>query len=623
MNIELFCEKYGFGKVLKIDKLTGGLMHKMFKVETDLGLFCVKVLNPEVMARETAYDNFVLSEKISNFAKDNNIPVSSALDIEGEYIKELDGFYYMVFDFVNGKTLQDNEITIDHCKKIGSILGKLHSLDYRKIGLSPNIVKYKRLYEWNEYLNNHNFDKMSYKELYLKNYSKYNSILKRANERFNDSNINQTLCHLDMDPKNVMWDGEEPIVIDWECANVSNPERELLEDALCWSGFLSDNFDKNKFIAVFMEHAKYKSISDAHWYDVICGNLVGRLGWLKYNLERSLGICSNDEEEIKLAENEVTKTIQEINRYLELIGTMYDLINDLCVKNSDTNYLDVVLKIIDNNLMLQGKEIKLINSGFTNTIYIVGDYVVRICSNIKNEKRFKNEINFYKENTDNKFLPKMYVGDFSRKDVPYMYEILEKVEGKPLYELWYKMSDMEREDVIVKLIEVLKSFHLRKVENIDFSLVLENRIRDIQSKSTLPSDLFDMMIKKANLLFKDCKCGYIHGDLHFDNILYDGNKISILDFERSMIAPIDYDFRLLLMCEYYPWKWASVSTDMLTVENDYQGLRQMLLDNYYELNNIPNINERLDFYLLLEMVDHNKNSEDKEVINSLYNRALV
>lgn len=623
MNIELFCGKYGFGKVLKIDKLTGGFMHKMFKVETDLGLFCVKVLNPEVMTRETAYNNFVLSEKISNFAKDNNIPVSSALDIEGEYIKELDGFYYMVFDFVNGKTLQDNEITIEHCKKIGSILGKLHSLDYRKIGLSPNIVKYKRLYDWNEYLNNPNFDKMSYKELYLKNYSKYNSILKRANERFNDSNINQTLCHLDMDPKNVMWDGEEPIVIDWKCANVSNPERELLEDALCWSGFLSDNFDKNKFIAVFTEYAKYKSISDAHWYDVICGNLVGGLGWLKYNLERSLGICSDDEEEIELAENEVTKTIQEINRYLELIGTMYDLINDLCVKNSDTNYLDVILKIIDNNLMLQGKEIKLINTGFTNTIYIVGDYVIRICSNIKNEKRFKNEINFYKENTDNKFLPKMYVGDFSKKDVPYMYEILEKVEGKPLYELWYKMSDMEREDVIVKLIEVLKLFHLRKVENIDFSLVLENRIRDIQRKSTLPSDLFDMMVKKANLLFKDCKCGYIHGDLHFDNILYDGNKISILDFERSMIAPIDYDFRLLLMCEYYPWKWASVSTDMLTVENDYQGLRQMLLDNYYELSNIPNINERLDFYLLLEMVDHNKNSEDKEVINSLYNRALV
>lgn len=61
--------------------------------------------------------------------------------------------------------------------------------------------------------------------------------------------------------------------------------------------------------------------------------------------------------------------------------------------------------------------------------------------------------------------------------------------------------------------------------------------------------------------------------------MYDGNKLSILDFERSLVGPIDYDF-ILGMCEYYPWKWASASTDMITVESDYQGLMQMILENY-------------------------------------------
>ena len=65
MNIEEFCKKYNFGKVYNISKLSGGLMHKMFKVETEKGIYCIKILNPEVMSRKDAYNNFVISESIS------------------------------------------------------------------------------------------------------------------------------------------------------------------------------------------------------------------------------------------------------------------------------------------------------------------------------------------------------------------------------------------------------------------------------------------------------------------------------------------------------------------------------------------------------------------------------
>ncbi len=62
-------------------------MHKMFKVETDIGVYCVKVLNPEVMSRKEAYGNFVVSESVSNLAMKNGIPVSGALSIEGYYLR--------------------------------------------------------------------------------------------------------------------------------------------------------------------------------------------------------------------------------------------------------------------------------------------------------------------------------------------------------------------------------------------------------------------------------------------------------------------------------------------------------------------------------------------------------
>lgn len=146
---------------------------------------------------------------------------------------------------------------------------------------------------------------------------------------FNSSNTLLCICHRDMDPKNVMWCDDEPIVIDWESASLANPHRELLEDALCWSGFLSNKFDEDKFLSVITSYKKNINIDNVDWEAVIYGNLVGRLGWLKYNLERSLGIKSDDNEEMLLAEKEVIKTIDEINRYLSLSDTMLNILNKI------------------------------------------------------------------------------------------------------------------------------------------------------------------------------------------------------------------------------------------------------------------------------------------------------
>ena len=608
MNIEKFCENYNLGNVINISKITGGLMHKMFKVETDKGTYCVKVLNPEIMSRDTAYNNFVVSEKISNLAKDNGIPVSSALDINGNYLTKFEDMYYMVFDYVEGKTLKDDEITVEHCKKIGNILAHIHSLNYKDIGLEPNIVEYNKLYDWEEFINNPNFDKMPYKELYLANYKKYNSLLKRVNERYNSSNLTQTPCHSDMDPKNVMWKNNEPIIIDWECACIANPEKELIETALCWSGFLSNNFDEEKFTAVIKEYSKYRDIDDDNCYDVMCGNLIIRFKWLKYNIKRSLGILSNDEEEIELAKNEVIKTINEINRYLELIGRLYDIIYTLSIKE-EKNYDDVVKKIVDNNEILNGKSYELITAGFTNTIYRVGDYILRICTDNSNEERFSNEINFYKENNNNPGIPKFYLGDTTKNIVPYYYEVIEKVNGKTLYEVWNKISKEEKLDIVNQIINLIRPFHSKKEEGYDFIEFLKSRLNKLQEKCELEDSLFNDILDICSKYFKDNEFVLIHGDLHFDNIIYDGSKVHLLDFERSMVAPIDYEFRLLSRYDSEPYLWASAQTDMLTYESDYQDLMDMFIDNYKELNEIPNVRERLELYSIIEELDNYKHTK--------------
>lgn len=615
MNIEAFCKEYNLGTVKTITKLTGGLMHKMFKVETDKNIYAIKILNTEVMNREEAYNNFVISETISNLAKENNIPVSSAIKINENYLTKYQDFYYMVFIYIEGKTLQDNEITIKHCQEIGKLLAKIHSLDYKKINLEMEKIEYKKLYDFEEYTLELKFKDMSYQKDYLKNYKKYNSLLKRANERFNNSNNTFTICHRDMDPKNVMWKNNKPIVIDWESATLANPHRELLEDALCWSGFLSNNFEEEKFLAVFKSYQEERNIKHIDWYDVICGNLVGRFGWLKYNLERSLGIKSNDQEEMILAEKEVLKTIDEINRYINLIGTMYDLISKL-INKKIINQDKEIEEIIKNNSLLKNKKYKIINSGFTNTIYQVENYIIRICTKKENEEKFANEIEFY-QNNQNENIPKLIMSDKTKTVIPYYYEIIEKIEGKTLYEIWYKLKEEERKEVILKLISSIRKLHNIKVKEYDFKEYIKNKIKEYLTTCNITDELFEDLLNDCDIYFKENKFGLIHGDLHFDNIIYNKDKITLLDFEYTMPASIDYDFRILNRCKKVPWHWASVKTDMLTIENDYQNLIPIIIENYQELKEIPYLEERLLIYDTIEMLKDYKNTYNEELLKEI------
>ncbi len=619
MNIRDFFNDNSLGNVKVISKLTGGLMHKMFKVETDKGIYAIKILNPEVMNRETAYNNFIISEIISNFVKENGIEVSSAIKIGNTYVSKYRDNYYMVFDYVDGRTINDEEISIDHCRKIGSILGKIHGLDYKSLGLVEEKEEINYYVEWESFIKNGNFSNMKYRNLYLCNYKKYYSILKRVVKRLNDTSKELVICHRDMDPKNVMWQGYEPIIIDWEAASLANPYEELIEVALCWSGFLSANFDENKFVAVIEEYVKIKPFEHKR-YNIICGNLIGRFEWLEYNLKRSLGICSNDEEEMKLAENEVGKTIDEINRYLELIGKMYKIICNLTKKNNDDKNNNNIKKIINENEILRGKEYSFISTGFTNTIYQVEDYIVRICTDLNNEERFKNEINFYLRNRDNKTVPKMYLYNISKDEVPYYYEVVERLNGKTLYQVWYKLSTEERKKIVLEIIEVLKSFHIVEGNAYNFSEFLSKKIEGIFEECNLSMDDFLGINDLCNFYFNENKFVLLHGDLHFDNCIYNDGKIRLIDFERCMFGPVDYEFRLFDRYDDEPWKWASSDTDMLTVEDDYRGFMDMFIDGYDELRNISFLQERLVVYNFIELLKDYRNTRDVSLIELLKER---
>ena len=78
MNINDFFEKLvynlGLGKMTdRPSRISGGLTHKMYKITTDKSKYIIKLLNPNIMKRPSALENFEKADEYEEILKANNI----------------------------------------------------------------------------------------------------------------------------------------------------------------------------------------------------------------------------------------------------------------------------------------------------------------------------------------------------------------------------------------------------------------------------------------------------------------------------------------------------------------------------------------------------------------------
>lgn len=287
---------------------------------------------------------------------------------------------------------------------------------------------------------------------------------------------------------------------------------------------------------------------------------------------------------------------------------------------------EVINKIVEVNSTLFGTNprIEKINVGFTNTLYSIDDqYIVKICSNVNNEDDFKKEIEFYNCNKNNKLIPKLYFASTDKRDVPYLYEIMEKIDGVSLYNVWHTFSLEEREDVIRQLCETMKGFHSNKGEAYDWAQMMKDKFSflcDKAKKKDMISEDEVKVIDQAYSCFgkylKSSLFVLVHNDLHFDNIFINDGKIKIIDFERSMYAPADFELDILYRMIRKPWKFASEETEPYTSLEQYSNIMSYIEKYYPELVHIDNLYKRLAIYdmvyFLEQYIDYPKHDELKE-----------
>ena len=323
--------------------VSGGLMHKMFKVQTSTGVYAVKQLNPEIMKRPTAGQNFARAEKLEVILEKNDIPIVPALVFDGKKQMEIDGSFFYVFRWQEGKITDWNDISYERAYMAGELQGRIHGIDMsadvqtqengekeaesddvqtrgndEKGAESGNMESREiRRIDFEAYLKTAQEKKNPISQVLESNIE----LLKKLQGELNEARLAlpdmRAICDDDMDPKNIMWHEGKPFVIDLECLDYGNPVESCLNLALQWSGTVTGAFKSENLEGFFKGYLKAYD-NGFRDYDKLYGIAYNWVEWLEYNIRRALGLESQTEQEIKLGENEVINTLERI-KYLNSI----------------------------------------------------------------------------------------------------------------------------------------------------------------------------------------------------------------------------------------------------------------------------------------------------------------
>ncbi len=243
---------------------------------------------------------------------ENGLSAVPALADNGNPVHKINSQYYLVFPWIEAKPIEATKVDIERCKIIGKTLGRLHSIDFSSIyGENMKQISFVNI-EWDKMLALDDIDDLKLKQLLVNKKQILKEIYVRtfsSSEKLQDTLV---ISHRDLDPKNVLWDGYTPIIIDWETAGYINAGTELFQVALYWCSINGVTPDMNMFQSFITAYIDAGGKQIENLEDAMYSMMRSQLGWLDYNMRCSKGIeCSTAEEQI-IGVRESLKAIESI-----------------------------------------------------------------------------------------------------------------------------------------------------------------------------------------------------------------------------------------------------------------------------------------------------------------------
>ena len=263
----------------------------------------------------------------------------------------------------------------------------------------------------------------------------------------------------------------------------------------------------------------------------------------------------------------------------------------------------IIKSILEKENLSYEKLIK-VHSGFTNLVYFIDNkFVIKLSQDNEIKQKLNKEISIYK-NISRDYMPK-YIA--SGEYFGYVYLIISKLDGKTLYEIWHTTTLEDRKSIIAQIVNILKDFHRQQFDFMDneyknFSWI-EVVSKELSDKSKalkklkFNTTMIDRFIyEKVPILFKENQYALVYNDAHFDNFILNDGKISLIDFDRVRVCPVDYEMLIIkTMCDN-PTKFASEKDEKNIIDKDYFGLYECFKTKYPEMFSNENVDKRIFIY---------------------------
>ena len=117
---------------------------------------------------------------------------------------------------------------------------------------------------------------------------------------------------------------------------------------------------------------------------------------------------------------------------------------------------------------------------------------------------------------------------------------------------------------------------------------------------------------------EDAKCGFIHGDVHFNNIILSQDGLKLIDFECYMVAPIDKEFDTINRMIRNPGSFIMNGESGFYYDpNDYLIIMDLLKEFYPEICCEKEFENRLLIYDCLNSMKWISKFPDYQLYNGI------
>jgi len=307
--------------------VTGGLLHRTWKVTTASGRYAVKQLNPAIVRRSGARDDWLRSEKLARTLADAGVPAVPALTHDSTPLQVCGDATVMIYPWIDGLPLATGTVDVGRCRQIGLVLARIHRHGLSAEGCKPPSVTAVQESMWRDLQHQARRQDAPFVpqlDQALPLLTTLSAGYSQAIGRIADDLV---LSHRDLDQKNVLWrDDNSPALVDWEGAGLINPHVELFDVALNWSGLAATSDGQQAFRALIQAYRTDHGLPGGLGGPALLGVMGNWMDWLAFNLERYLD-PSVDAGERTIATAEVLTTLEIVQSLHRRSARLIDVFN--------------------------------------------------------------------------------------------------------------------------------------------------------------------------------------------------------------------------------------------------------------------------------------------------------